>query len=361
MSRTPRIVLWLLGLALALAACDGGLTPLVEREGTGRAFGPCDVPVPDHVTIPHKIWDVAPVHFYVPHARWALATAHASSRLLQLQADGLDLRLSPAFLFGIALKQSFLGCDETTAADPVHPQHAYQRLVATDQDGCFGITSVTWDEMCRMYPAQLDCGVLTHGAAISATTGRSNFEPGAHVFTLAATFGYAMISKHGVSDPDAWLAGAQDPYAREKLVALIYNQSAWSSAIADVLSGCQAQLLESCLSSASVADYVKSVAAYTETLETEVKDKQSCYNAYISTADVDAYLERIEAIFPQEDWPTLRTEALKTFVKASGGATSAPFQQVARPLLDLLESKMTTRLRCPAAPLATFYQHTCPK
>jgi hypothetical protein len=359
-----RVLPWLLGLALALAACDGGLTPFEEREGTGRAFGPCDVPIPDHVEIPHKIWGVAPVHFYVPHARWALATAHASSRLLQLQADGLDLHLSPSFLFAIALKESFLGCDETTTADPVHPQHAYPRLVATDPNGCFGITTVTWDEMCRMYPAQLDCSVLTHGAVISAsdqtTTGRSNFEPGAHLFTLAATFGYAMITKHGISDPDAWLAAAQDPHAREKIVALIYNQSAWSSAIGDILSGCQDKPLESCLSPGSaVEDYVKSVAAYTEILEAGV-EQQSCYNAYITTADVASYLDRIEAIFPDEDWPALRTEALKTFVKASGGATSAPFQQVARPLLDLLDSKINTRLRCPAGPLDTWYQHTCP-
>ena len=347
-------------------ACDGGYVALglscTLRPAGGRLFGPCDVPVPDHVTITRPVWGESPVHFYVPNHSWALAVAHASRELADLADDHLDLRLQPSFFFALGLDVSFLGCDDSVGADPLHPEHTFQRLASTNRDGCFQIqTTTAWDEITKLYPQFQG---ITHAQVISADgqgqTGRANFETSALAVPYLATFNYALLTLHGVPDPDAWFAGATDPLALEKLVALAYNQGAWSPLIKNALDNCQKKSIEQCLTGDSaIQDFVKSVSSHSLTLEQAVRANQ-CHGGDLDTATLRSYLERLRPLFPTEDWTSLTAKAEQAFREASGGAASAPFQQVAPAVLEVLHTQMSTRLRCPGQKLTELYDQSCP-
>ncbi len=369
---------WITTSSAALVlACNGTLTPIGELIGdatapgdpgeSGRVYGPCDTPVPDHVDLTQAIWGESGVHFYVPSATWALAATQASHQLEHLAAQSLDLRLSPSFWFAIGLLESFLGCDETVPPDPLHPQHAWDPQPASYADGCFQIDATTaWTEMCNLYPypTQLDCALVTHADVISSThqntLGRSNVESSAVVVAYYAVFAYALLTTHGVGDPDAWFAAATDPLAREKVIALAYQQGAWFTELATVLQNCQAQAIESCLATGSAArTYVESVGSLIADLHAAVGQGR-CYNPEVRQSDVTEYLDRLAPLFPHEDWHALRAQAHDAFARASGGREPAPFQQVASPVLDVLHDGLQARVACPDARLQALYSLSCP-
>ncbi len=332
------------------------------QPSTPRPHEGCELPVPDHLTIETPIWGVSPVHFYIPHPTWALAVAHASLLFADLSASGLSLPLSPSFVLATALKESFMGCDATTGPDPLHPENSYLRSLAADWDGCFQMEDGTaWLEVTRMFP-QFE-GV-THAQIISSqdqeTLGRANFETGALALAHYNTFAYAMLPGLGVADPDAWFQGAKDPLALEKVVALLYNRGAWASEVEDALAACQDKPIEDCVTpNTPGGDYIRAVSAYTAELEAATT-KNLCYNATITTATIATYLERIAPMYPKEDWPTLKKAAEAAFLRASGGRTEAPFQQVARPVLEGLVAGMQNKLRCPDQAMNDWYSRRCP-
>ena len=336
--------------------------PFVLPRGP-RTAGSCDLPVPDHLTIQTPIWGLSPVHFYIPHPTWALAVAHAALLFSDLTESGLALRLSPSFVLATALKESFLGCDETTAADPRHPESAYLRSLAADHDGCFQMEDGTaWLELTRMFPRFAG---ISHAAVISAegqaSRGHANFETGALALAYYDTFAYAMLPGLGLSDPDAWFTQAKDPQALPKVVALLYNRGAWASEVQTAVRACQDRPIEECVpTNTPGSDYIRAVSAYTAELEAAVASDH-CYDETLSTEVIATYLERIAPMFPGEDWPALHKASQAAFLEASGGKREAPFQQVARPVLQGLVSGMQAKLRCPDQARQEWYGRRCPQ
>jgi hypothetical protein len=296
---------------------------------------PCAVPVPDHVDLQAPVWGETGVHFYVPEATWALAAAHASRQVEGLAADGLDLRLRPSYFFA-----------------------------AADRDGCFQLESTTaWTELCRLYPGDIDCERTTHDEVISsatqADTGRDNFEASALAAAWYDTFAYAMLTRHGVEDPDAWFAGATDPQAMLKTIAVVYNRGAWSTEVTRVLDHCQGADIEDCLAGEVVLDYVQAVSSYARDMEAAI-DAQSCYDGATTVDDVQAYADALRPLFPDEPWDDIVAGATDAYLDRTGGAEAASFQLVAGAVLDAFEDGMATHLACPGGALQGWYGVACP-
>ncbi len=325
---------------------------------------PCAVPVPGHVDLQAPVWGETGVHFYVPLATWALAAAHASRQVEGLAADGLDLRLRPSYFLATALKESFMGCSDTVGPDPLHPDHTWARQAAADRDGCFQLESTTaWIELCRLYPDDIDCERTTHDDVISsagqADTGRDNFETSALAAAWYDTFAYAMLTRHGVEDPDLWFAGAADPQAMLKTIAVVYNRGAWSTEVTSVLDHCQGADIEDCLGGEVVLDYVQAVSSYARDMEAAIDD-QSCYDGETTVGDIQAYADALQPLFPDEPWDEIVADATASFLDRTGGAEAAGFQLVAGAVLDAFEDGMETHLACPDGQLQAWYGAECP-
>jgi len=325
----------------------------------------CPVPVPDHVDLSAVVWAEPDVHFYVPEPSWAFAVAHASRQVENVAAEGIDLVLRPSYFLATAVKESFMGCSDSVGPDPVHVDKSWARQPAADWDGCFQLESTTaWIELCRLYPGDVDCTASSHQDAISSmdqgTSGRDNVESGAFAVAWYGTFAYAMLTTHGLPDPDAWFAGAADPQALLKTIALIYNRGAWSGEIDSVLQGCQGSAIEDCVSAGSIAqDYVQAVASYAADMEAALATG-SCYDQSVTAADVSAYVSGLSPIFAGEDWGAIEAAALAAFAAEADGEGSLPFQQVAGPVMDAMDGAMNAKLACPDAQLGLWYGAACP-
>lgn len=325
----------------------------------------CAVPVGDHVDLEAAVWGESGVHFYVAEPAWAFAAVHAWRLTQGLADEGIDLELRPAYFFATGLKESDWGCSADAPADSEHPEVAWARQTAADADGCLQMEATTaWVEVCRMYPEDVDCDAVSHADVISsaaqASTGRDNVETSMLAATYFNLFGYAMLGKHGLSDPDAWFADAADPQAQLKMVALVYNRGAWSGEVDSVIAGCQGQDIEDCVTAGSVAwDYVDAVAAYADELEGAVQ-RGDCYDATVYDTDVEAWLAALEPMFPAEDWQAVGLRAKAAFLGAAGGSAGASFQEVALPVVDAVIDEMQAGLACPAAMLDSYYSATCP-
>ena len=341
----------------ASSSSSGAAGP--SGSDSGADAGACPVPVPGPVILPGPVWGEYQVHFYVPFPSWAFAAAHAS---LQTKALGsFGLRESPSFYFATALKESYMGCsDKLPPADPYNLGYVYSRPIAYAA-GCLQIDSTSaWVEMCRLYPETIDCNTVMYEDVIPSTnqdqTGRDNFASSVFVKAYYDVFTYAMLPIHSMPSPNAWFAGASDPLAMVKVVALLYNEGAWTGDATTVATGCQHDLIESCLGN---KDYVVSVSSYDQQLEAAVA-AGNCYNDVIAISDVDDYVTRIVPLFSHENAAALTAAGRQAFLAASRGAMSAPFQTVAGAVLQAIDGAMQAKAHCPDAALTQWYMRTCP-
>ncbi len=337
---------------------------------TGDSGGaPCPLPVPDHVTLESPVYGSNNVRFYVPHSGWALASLHASRQLAGLAREDIDLRLSPAWFFAVALETSFMGCSDQTPADPLDASNTYPRRTDSDLNGCLGLAEdLHLFDLCRLYPETLACTDDTHAQVISsdlqATTGRDNIEPGILATGFYALFSYAMLqwsSGAGLADPDAWLAAAADPYAVEKLMALAHRESAYSSLVRLSVQGCQDQAIEACWETRapSRAALAQGVASHVAVLDAGVA-AGSCYDRDLSAAEIEAYVAAIAPLFPDLDAAAAAAAGLAALETAVPGAEQVPFQQVADAVLDGIDTALPWTLRCPGSELTTAFGMGCP-
>jgi hypothetical protein len=123
-----------------------------------------------------------------------------------------------------------------------------------------------------------------------------------------------------------------------------------------VSTGCQHDLIENCIGN---KDYVVAVSSYDRELETAVA-AGNCYNDMIAISDVDDYVSKIVPLFAHENAAALTAAGRAAFLRASGGAMSAPFQQIAGAVLQAIDGAMQAKAHCPDADLNQWYMHHCP-
>jgi hypothetical protein len=328
-------------------------------DGGGGGAGACPVPVPGPVVLPGPVWGDYQVAFRVPFPSYAFAAAHAAVAMQAVAPIGLHE--SPSAYFATALKESYLGCsDKLPPLDLYHPGQLYTRT-ASYGAGCLQIDSTSaWVQMCQMYPETFDCTKVAYADVIPSTnqdtTGRDNFASSVWVKAYYDTWAYGMLTTHHMPSPAAWFGGASDPEAIVKVLALLYNEGGWSGDATAVADGCQSNLIESCIGN---KDYVVSVGSYTAQLEAAVA-AGNCYDETVSVSDVDDYVARIAPLFANENAAALTTAGHQAFLAASGGATSAPFQQVAGAVILALQGSMQAKMHCPDAELDQYYKFHCP-
>jgi hypothetical protein len=211
-----------------------------------------------------------------------------------------------------------------------------------------------------MYPETIDCNTVAYGDVVPSTNqdqiGRDNFVSSSFVKEYYDVVSYAMLTTHGMPSPNAWFAGASDPQAMVKVLALLYNEGDWTGDATAVALGCQHDLIENCLGN---KDYVVAVSSYARELEAAVA-AGNCYNETISVSDVDDYVAQIVPLFVHEDATALRLAGRNAFLGASGGALTAPFQKVGAAVLQAIEGAMQAKAHCPGAALDQWYMHQCP-
>jgi hypothetical protein len=338
---------------------SGGAPVPMDAGGDASESSACPVPVPGPVVLAGPVWGEYQVHFYVPFPHWAFAAAHASMQTQALGAFGL--RESPSFYFATALKESYMGCDDKLPPVDLYNMGILYTRPITYLSGCLQIDSTSaWVEMCRQYPETIDCNAVTYDAVIPSTnqdtTGRDNFVTSAFVKTYYDVFTYAMLTLHDMPSPNAWFAGASDPYAMPKMIALLYNEGAWTGDATTAADRCQHDLIENCLGN---KDYVVAVSSYDRELEAAVA-AGNCYNDVISINDVDDYVSKLVPLFTHENGAALTAAGRAAFLAASGGAMTAPFQKVAGAVLKAIDGGMQAKAHCPDAELNMWYMHHCP-
>jgi len=317
------------------------------------------VPVPGPVILSGPVWGEYQVHFYVPFPSWAFAAAHASMQTYELGTFGL--RETPSVYFATALKESYMGCsDKLPAPNPYMLGYLYTRTLSYPA-GCLQVDSTSaWVEMCQMYPETFDCTKVQYADVIPSTnqdtTGRDDFASSVFVKAYYDVWSYAMLPLHDMPSPNAWFAGASDPQAMLKVISLLYNEGAWTGDATTVATGCQNNLIENCLGN---KDYVVAVSSYDRELEAAVA-AGNCYNETIAISDVDDYVSKIVPLFTHENGAALTAAGRAAFLAASGGAASAPFQQVAGAVLRAIDGTMQAKPHCPDAELNQYYMRHCP-
>ena len=85
-----------------------------------------------------------------------------------------------------------------------------------------------------------------------------------------------------------------------------------------------------------------------------------CFDAALTVADVEAYVDAIAQLYPSGDWAAAREAARLALVVAALGQQEAPFQNVADTILDAIDAAAGLRLRCPEAELQDYYGVGCP-
>jgi hypothetical protein len=206
--------------------------------------------------------------------------------------------------------------------------------------------------------------VVGHADVISsasqATTGRDNVETSMLAAGMFGGFTWAMLENSGAPDPDAWVAAAADPQATEKMLALAYNRGLWSPELASVIEGCADLPLEDCVTPGSIAqDYVGAVGGAVADMEAALAEDR-CYNEPLHPADIDELVDALAPMLRAEDWEGARAAAQAAAADQLAGRESAPFQELAPPVLEAMEGALRLKLRCPGAELAEWYGQSCP-
>jgi hypothetical protein len=343
---------------------DGGpAAPDTDAQLPPPGPAGCPVPVPGPTTITVWIAGITGFKFKIPFSDWALATAHVWHKLPELYPAHLDLRPSPSFYFATGMVETFWGC--SLRLPPFDPTHAGQYFMQWVQpllpDGCLAITVGASQELQMLFPEVFDGVNVTHDSTISSVNqvalGRDNIVSSVLTKAYVDLVNYALMVEQGAPDPDAWFAAANDPWAKVEMIAQMYNQGPYNPDVQKVLTQCQNVPLESCI--VEGIQYVKEVTAATQNLEASVAAGR-CYDDPIGHDDITYYLDRLFPLYVGEDQHAITMAALAAFDQAAGGRATAPFQQVALPVLDAIDGAMKSKLYCPEAMLSQLWQKHCP-
>jgi hypothetical protein len=211
-----------------------------------------------------------------------------------------------------------------------------------------------------MYPETFDCNAVQYANVIPSTNqdqlGRDNFVSSAFVKAYYDVWSYAMLTIHDMPSPNAWFAGASDPQAMPKVMALLYNSGAFSTDATSVADRCQHDLIENCLGN---KDYVVAVGSYTSQFEAAIA-AGNCYDELVAVSDVNSYVSQLVPLFSKENAGALIAAGRQAFLAASGGAPRAPFQQVAGAVIQAIDGAMLSRMHCPDAELTLMHRVHCP-
>jgi hypothetical protein len=326
--------------------------------------GACPVPVPGPTTITVWIAGITGFKFKIPFSDWAFATAHVWHKLPELRPYHMDLRPSPSFYFATGLVETFYGC--SLRLPPFDATHAGDYFMQWVQpllpDGCLAITLGASQELQYLFPEVFDGVRVTHDSTISSVDqvalGRDNIVSSILTKAYVDLVNYALLVEEGAPSPDAWFAAAADPWAKVELMAQMYNQGPYNTDVQKVLTQCQNVPLESCV--VAGLPYLHEVTLATRDLEASVAAGR-CYDDPVGHDDIAFYLDRLFALYVNEDQAAITQAAMQAFDSAAGGLQAAPFQQVALPVLDAIDSAMKARLYCPEAMLSKLWNKHCPK
>jgi hypothetical protein len=302
--------------------------------------------------------------FKIPFSDWALATAHVWHKLPELYPAHINLRPSPSFYFATGMVETFWGC--SLRLPPFDPAHAGQYFMQWVQpllpDGCLAITVGASQELQMLFPEVFDGVKVTHDDTISSVNqvalGRDDIVSSVLTKAYVDLVNYALMVEQGAPDPDAWFAAASDPWAKAEMIAQMYNQGPYNPDVQRVLAQCQNVPLQSCI--VEGIQYVKEVTIATQNLEASVA-AGNCYDDPIGHDDIAYYLDRLFALYVNEDQQAITSAALAAFDQAAGGQAKAPFQQVALPVLDAIDGTMKAKLYCPETMLSQLWQKHCPQ
>ncbi len=356
------------GLTCQASDCTGQgeagpeAAPVTPPEG---GSGACPVPVPGPTIITQWIAGLTNFHFKIPFSDWALAAAHVWLRLPQLHPYKEHLDTSPSFYFATGMVETFWGC--SLRLPPFDPANAglyfMQWVEPLLPDGCLAISLGASSELEDVFPQVFDGVRVTHDSTVSSVDqvalGRDNIVSSIHTKAYVDLVNYALLVEEGAPDPDAWFAGAADPWAKDEMIAQMYNQGPYNGNVQSVLLTCQKQpsLQQGCIGQG--LQYVTEVTATTRELEASVA-AGNCYDDPIGHDDIAYYIDKLTALYVDEDATAITSAAMQAFDDAAQGQAKAPFQQVALPVLEAIEGAMKTKLYCPDATLSTLWNKRCP-
>ena len=268
--------------------------------------------------------------FRIPHGRWALAVLHGSRRLADV--EGTPFALSPAWFLATAWQRTGFGCAEY--GEPWSAGDTW------NQSGCLAVDqNLNWFDLSRMYPEYYS------NNAYNGFLGEDHIEAGVMALTWYAFVSNAILQRLD-DDLVGWYSAAADPYAVERVSALMHVEGVWSDDLEPVLASCSDDI-EACLEGDTLF-HVSGIADKLALLETA-----ECFDAPLTSEEVTQYVNELARIWPEEDWPSAQTAAL-------GALTGAGFSTEGPAVLDAIDSVVAARLRCPESELWKWYQLSCP-
>lgn len=323
----------------------------------------CPIPLPGAFTLNQPVWGENPVEFEIPRPQWALAVAHAWALSKDAFDPALGIELTPSFLLATALEESYLGCNADLPEFDLADLGKIVRRPVAYAAGCFQIDSTTgWAEVCRMYPEQIACEMFDYDHMISSVLqediGRDNFTSSAFAKLYYDVFAMSMLSHvHGIDAPASWFASATDPQAREKLVAVVYNQGIWSRDVANVLADCVDRPLQECMTWRK--DYPVRVSGYAKAFDEEIAG-ENCYDIELSRQHIIDHARELMPFYGSEVSAAIESAALEVWDANVGIDETAKFQTIVPLLLPEMLAAYEQRPNCPAEQLDQIFVADCP-
>ncbi|MFH1537285.1 MAG: hypothetical protein ABID45_04810 [Patescibacteria group bacterium] len=229
---------------------------------------------------------------------WAMAMA-LSNELINYR--NIDLGIND--VFGIAIKESKLGCD-INAADITY-------VPAAVNDGCFQFqgpgVGTAWEEMQQIFPT--DLGSQEYDDLIPG----DKFETSAIMLAYYLNFARGMFEYWGW-DIDSFIINANDAEVNTKIYALAYNQGLWDADLENIMvnqrSKCLAKNdLTDCILDAGGNDYASAISNYSNNLE----NSDTFYEQEVSWSDIEYFLDRIEILYPEVNFAILKKRSKNVF------------------------------------------------
>lgn len=275
--------------------------------------------------------------YRLPSARWGLAAAHASRRLDDDPDDGIAL--SPAFFLATGWQATGFGCAEYGPPWTPLPD-------AMGDPGCLAIEQGTvWHELTVLYP-----GVYPNDAAWEGALAGDAPEASALTLAWGTVASHALWGRAEVQqEPASFYAQTDSPRAVETLSAWMHVGGPWSSEVVDALQRCP-DALSDCLGDVS-GPHVRGVLDKVQILEAA-----PCYDQPLTPDDVDAHVDALARLWPDEPWQEARPAAQEALESASNKG----FRVQSQAVLDALDTHLITRLSCPEQTLWSVYRYSCP-